>query len=97
LAPSAGSASPLAAVTYHLQMPASLEKNELAVFEMSHASANCAKIEPMSHETAAELVANMVAELNSGCMTELGEPVVAESDPDDVEVVKSPTNTPTSS
>jgi hypothetical protein len=64
-------------------MPASLEKIELAVFEMSHAFTNCAKIEPMSHETAAELVANMAAELNSGFMTELGEPIVAESDPDD--------------
>jgi hypothetical protein len=69
-------------------MPASLEKNELAVFEMCHT--NCAKIEPMSHETAAELVANMVEELNSGFMTELGEPVVAECDPDDAEVGEEP-------
>jgi hypothetical protein len=50
---------------------------------MCHAIGNCNNINPMSHETAAELVANMTAELNSGFMTELGEPVIVESEADD--------------
>jgi hypothetical protein len=31
-----GTASPLAAVTYHLSMPANLENKDTVIFEMSH-------------------------------------------------------------
>jgi hypothetical protein len=79
----AGTASPLAAATYRLNLPTSLDKKEYGIFEMSHNLTDSADIKPFDHEMAAEIVSNIAAELNSCYMAELGKPLIVESEGED--------------
>jgi uncharacterized membrane protein YgcG len=84
LTPAAGTASPLAAATYRLNLPTSLDRKEYGIFEMSHHLKDCTDIKPFDHEMAAELVSNMAAELNSSYMAGLGEPLIVQCEEEDI-------------
>jgi hypothetical protein len=83
LTPAVGTASPLAAATYRLNLPTSFDRKEYGIFEMSHNLKECTDIKHFDHEMAAELVSNMAAELNSSYMAGLGEPLIVQSEGED--------------
>jgi hypothetical protein len=71
--PAAATATPVAAVCYHLSLPVHYEKKEVAVFEMRHELSSVKNDKKMFFEQGAELLDTLVAELNNKFMCDLGD------------------------
>jgi hypothetical protein len=71
-------ASPLAAVTINITMPADLDKKTNAVFGVRHVIENNMKIDKFSFSTCNKIIDTLLNELNKNFMTELGSATVAE-------------------
>jgi hypothetical protein len=71
LTPDAATASPSAAVSYHLYLPSDLTKKDYSVFEMQHHNIANMKFMPLSKNTAVNLLDTLRLELNEKFMTDL--------------------------
>jgi hypothetical protein len=71
LPPPCTTVTPLAAVQYHLSMPACLEQKGMAVYEMSHLPTNTS-VNPFTQAESEKIIDTLISELNEKFLTDLG-------------------------